>query len=70
MSIAWQFIQLDQQRKAHPKWEVFAPDGFQFADGAHSRVFWTKADAKADLVGEKVVPCPTDCDCGEAHVNE
>lgn len=52
----------DRRRQGSPRYETFAPDGYRFTSGEHSRLSPTlagaRADAKADLES-----CPVDCDC-------
>src|SRR5437867_2990221 len=53
----------DRKRPGAPRYEIFAPDGYRFTTGEHSRLSPTLAGARADAKAD-LEPCPADCGCG------
>lgn len=53
-------------RRAGRRWKIWAPSGWQFAGGEHSRICATRREADREAREDNVFPCPRGCDCGES----
>jgi hypothetical protein len=57
---AWEKV----QRHEAPRYEVFAPEGKRFNDGArHSLLCDSAADVREQLTIYQLEDCDSDCDC-------
>jgi hypothetical protein len=51
-----ELVRVSDPQPWHPKWELFAPEGFVFSGGESSLLFVTKAQAKRTASQESLEP--------------